>query len=134
LMNQNRRDLLKHGAIAAGAVAVGAVGASRATAAEPEADKPQEAAAEQKLMVAACGLSCSTCPLMAEKKCKGCATGKKATPEMLEMKKCPVLSCASMKKIDYCGTGCKSFTKCQKLVGRPYAKSFLEMIEKRQTS
>ena len=131
-MDRNRRELLKRGVVAAGAAAVGAVGASRANAAE--AEEPKEADSAQKTVVGACGLSCSACPLMAAKKCKGCASGKKATPQMLEKKKCPVLACASMKQIEYCGSGCKGFTKCEKLIGRPYAKSFLEKIEKRQTS
>jgi len=82
-------------------------------------------------MVGACGLACTACPLMKAGKCKGCASGTEASAEMVEKKPCPVLKCAAMKKIDYCGTGCKMFTKCPKLVGRPYTKSFLAMIDKR---
>jgi hypothetical protein len=82
-------------------------------------------------MVGACGLACAVCPLMKAGKCKGCASGTEASAEMVEKKACPVLKCAAMKKLDYCGTGCKMFTKCQKLVGRPYAESFLGMIDKR---
>jgi len=36
-----------------------------------------------------------------------------------------------MKKIDYCGTGCKMFATCPKLIGKPYDKSFLDMMAKR---
>lgn len=50
---------------------------------------------------------------------------------MVEKKPCPVLKCAAMKKIDYCGTSCKMFTKCPKLVGHPYAESYLAMVAKR---
>jgi hypothetical protein len=89
-----------------------------------------EAEAPQK-MVGACGLACTACPLMKAGKCKGCASGTGASAEMVEKKACPVLKCAAMKKIDYCGTGCKMFAKCQKLVGQPYAESFLAMIDKR---
>jgi hypothetical protein len=91
----------------------------------------ESAAADKPKMIGACGLACTTCPLLAAGKCKGCASGKEASPEMVAKKPCPVLKCAAMKKIDYCGTGCKMFTKCKKLVGQPYAESFLGMIEKR---
>jgi hypothetical protein len=81
-------------------------------------------------MIAACGLACTACPAMIAGKCKGCATGKTASEEMLKMKPCPVLQCAAMKKIDYCGS-CKMFTKCEKLVGRPYDKTFIEKLDKK---
>lgn len=82
-------------------------------------------------MIGACGLACTTCPLMKAGKCKGCASGTEASAEMVEKKPCPVLKCAAMKKIDYCGTSCKMFTKCPKLVGHPYAESYLAMVAKR---
>ena len=100
----------------------GTIGLSAMAGAAEEAPKHK---------VAACGLACTTCPLMKAGKCKGCASGTEASAEMVEKKPCPVLKCAAMKKIDYCGTGCKMFTKCPKLVGRPYDKNFLAMIEKR---
>jgi len=87
------------------------------------------AADEPMPMVAACGIACNTCPLMAAGKCKGCATGKMATEAQIEKKGCPVLKCAAMKKIDFCGTGCKMFAMCKKLVGRPYAQAFLDKIK-----
>ena len=106
----------------------------RSIAAKPEekAAKPEEKT-ETKMMVAACGMSCSACPLMAAKKCKGCAPGNKAPAEMVEMKKCPVLSCAQMKKVAYCGTGCKGFTKCEKLIDHPYSKPFMKNIADRSS-
>jgi len=112
-MDKSRRSFL-----AAGAAAVGGMAASAH-------------AQEKGAMVAACGLACSACPVMTAGKCKGCSSGKDASAEMLKMKPCPVLVCAAKKKIDYCGTGCKMFTKCKKLVGRPYAPSFLAKIDKR---
>ena len=45
-------------------------------------------------------------------------------------KPCPVLKCAAMKKIDYCGN-CKMFMECKKIVGRPYAETFIEGMKKR---
>jgi hypothetical protein len=91
------------------------------------------ARAEEKKagMVAACGLSCDACALLKAGKCKGCATGMEASEEKLKMKSCAVLSCAAMKKIDYCGTGCKMAMDCQKLIGRPYAESFIAGLKKR---
>ena len=117
-MGLSRRKMLSSGALAA----AGLVAASTVRAADEEV----------KHMVAACGISCTACPLMKDGKCKGCATGKMATAEKIEMKGCPVLKCAAMKKIDFCGTGCKMFADCPKLVGRPYDKEFLAMIKKRQ--
>jgi len=116
-MDESRRHFL-----AAGAAVVGAGVLASTGRAEEEKAKP---------MVAACGLSCMACPLMKAGKCKGCASGKEASEEMLKMKPCPVLQCAAMKKIDYCGTGCKMFTECKKLIGRPYAESYIEGLKKR---
>lgn len=115
-----RKFLAKGSSVAAIAGVFGASGVACAKAKE----KP-------KAMVGACGLSCMACPLMKAGKCKGCASGTEASAEMLKMKPCPVLQCAAKKKIDYCGTGCKMFTTCAKLIGKPYDKSFMAMIEKR---
>ena len=115
-MASSRRELLKKGtAIAAAGVAAAIVG-KEAVAAEKTGPGP----------VGACGISCGACPLMKAGKCKGCGPGTAA------MKKgCPVWKCANMKGIEYCGTGCKMFTSCKKLVGKPYAKSFLDMMATR---
>jgi len=117
-MDKSRRHFLTKGAAVVG------VGVVAACAPESSAQKPAA-------MVAACGISCTACPLMKAGKCKGCATGTGASPEMLKKKTCPVLQCAAKKKIEYCGTGCKMFTKCKKLIGQPYAKAYLEKIEKK---
>lgn len=111
----------------AGVVAGASQQAGAAAAEKPPVKKP-------KVIIAACGLACNACPLMKAKKCKGCASGKDASAAMLKMKPCPVLQCAAKKKIDYCGTGCKMFTKCKKLIGKPYDKTFMAMIEKRLTA
>ena len=116
-MEKSRRGFLVTGATVAGA----GVLATSALSAEEKATP----------MVAACGLACGVCPLMKAGKCKGCSTGKGASAEMLKKKPCPVLQCAAKKQIDYCGTGCKMFADCKKLVGRPYAESFLAKIKKR---
>jgi len=117
-MGTTRRGFIGRSAAAATA---GLLGAAAAKAAE----------AAPAVRVAACGLACTTCPLMAAGKCKGCASGKAASEEMVKAKGCPVLSCAAMKKIDYCGTGCKMFTSCAKLIGRPYDKTFIDMMKKK---
>jgi len=136
-MNHSRRSFLsKGGQIAvtgmAGVLISGCAesaddGAQENPAASPETPEPETPNA----MVAACGLSCMACPLMKAGTCKGCASGTEATPEMLEMKPCPVLQCAAMKKIDYCGTGCAKFAECTKLVGHPYAQSFMDKMKSR---
>jgi len=118
-MKSSRRRFLVTGASAVGG---GILAASTSALSAEEKAKP---------MVAACGLACNTCPLMAAGRCKGCASGRQASPAMLKMKPCPVLQCAAKKKIDYCGTGCKMFTACKKLIGRPYAASFIAGIKKR---
>ena len=122
-MKGSRRELLVGGASAA---AAGVLGASIAGC-----TKEGVTPAPAKAMIAACGLACTACPLMKAGTCKGCASGTEASAEMVEKKPCPVLKCAAMKKVDYCGTGCKMFTKCAKMVGRPYDKTFLEMIDKK---
>ena len=131
----SRRSFLTKGASMA--ATAGALGASAAMAAEKIAEEPKakpdgkKPRKKKRAMIGACGLSCKACPLLKAKKCKGCASGKEASPEMVAKKPCPVLKCAAMKKIDYCGTGCKMFTKCKKLIGKPYDKAFMAMIAKR---
>ena len=124
-MERSRRKFLvtSGSAVAAGVVGASIVGCEKAEQAPP----PKQA----KAIIGACGLACTACPLMKAGKCKGCASGTEASAEMVEKKPCPVLKCAAMKKIDYCGTGCKMFTKCAKLIGKPYDKAFMAMIDKR---
>ena len=68
--------------------------------------------------------------MMKAEKCKGCAA-KAEMAKMKEMEPCPVFACAAMKEIDYCGTGCAKFAECQKLIGHPYAQSFMDMMKSR---
>ena len=128
-MERSRRKFMVNGA---SAVAVGVVGASMAgcKSTEKTPPKPAKGKAKAKAMIGACGLACTVCPLMKAGKCKGCASGTDATPELLEMKPCPVLKCAAAKPIDYCGN-CKMFTKCAKLIGKPYDKAFMEKMAER---
>lgn len=132
-MGISRRNFLARGAsVVAGAGLVGAAVAEEKVAAGAKAEEPTKPEEQKRKMIGACGLACTTCPLMKAGKCKGCGSGKEAAAdEMLQKKPCPVLQCAMMKKIDYCGTGCKGFTKCPKLVGKPYDKNFLAMIAKK---
>lgn len=119
-MNQSRRGFLqKSGTVAATAGVIGLTGAM------------SSGAAETTPMVAACGLACNVCPLMKAGKCKGCGAANAVPAAMVAKKNCPVLNCASMKKIAYCGTDCKKFTECGKLIGRPYDKSFMGKIKSR---
>ena len=129
-MNVSRREFVCKSAPVA---ATGALGVLAGTAAQgaPAAKGEKPACEEPKAMVAACGLACIACPLMKAGTCKGCASGKEVSAEMLKKKPCPVLTCAAMKKIDYCGTGCKMFTSCAKMIGRPYAQSFMDKLKRR---
>lgn len=117
-MSNSRRRFLKDGAMlgVAGAIA----GASGLHAADAE-----------KKTGAPCGLNCKACALMAAGKCPGCAPGTQASKEMIEKKNCPVLTCANMKGFDHCGAECKGFTMCDKIVGRPYAQSYIDKIKKK---
>ena len=119
----DRRDFLHTSAKVAGAFAALSLLPSSAANAAKEKGK-----AKDKIVVGACGLSCTACPLMKEKKCKGCAPANEASAEMVKMKNCPVLTCANLKKIAYCGTGCKGFTKCAKLIDHPYSRNYLKKI------
>jgi hypothetical protein len=142
-MNQSRRSFLgQSGQIAAagmaGILAAGCAESAQQGAAPSEAEpapgtpEPETPAAEtpEPMMVAACGLACTACPLMKAEKCKGCAA-KAEMAKSKGMEPCPVFQCAAMKKIDYCGTGCMKFAECEKLIGRPYAQSFMDMMKTR---
>jgi len=113
-METSRRGFITKGVVGTATLGLTSVFAADASSATP--------------MVAACGLSCSACPLMKAGKCKGCGPGNEVTAETVAKKNCPVLSCASMKKISFCGTDCAKFAKCGKLVGKPYAKEYLDKI------
>ena len=132
-MNKMRREFLTTGAASIAAIATGmaVAGCSKEEPKEAAKDGDKPATPVAKAMVGACGLSCNACPAMKAGKCKGCASGKEASAEMVAAKPCPVLKCAAMKKIDYCGADCKMFTKCPKLIGKPYDKSFMEMMDKK---
>lgn len=112
-MQTSRRDFIAK--TVAGTATLGLTGAFAAEAATTQ-------------MVAACGISCTVCPLMKAGKCKGCGPANQVAAEVVAKKNCPVLNCASMKKIGFCGTECAMFAKCGKLVGKPYAKEYLDKI------
>ena len=132
-MNHSRRRFLGRGGQLAATGMLGALttGCTQSPQESPAPSKKEPEPETPKAMVAACGLSCMACPMMKAEKCKGCASGKEASAELLKKKPCPVLKCAAMKKIDYCGTGCTMFTECKKLIGKPYAQSFMDMMKKR---
>ena len=137
-MNRSRRGFLsKSGRIAAtGIVGVLATGCAKApeesAQATPAPNKQEPKPETPKPMVAACGLSCMACPMMKAGKCKGCAA-KAEMAKAKEMKPCPVAECAAMKKIEFCGTGCEKFAECGKLIGHPYAQSFMDMMKTRMS-
>ena len=123
-MDATRRDFLKYSKGAAAVGALAALGTHGAVAAEAKSDT--------KLLIGACGIGCSACPLMKAGKCKGCGPANAVSEETAAAKmKCPVFSCAKMKGIAYCGTDCKKFTECGKLIGRPYSSDFMTKIKTR---
>ena len=125
-MKESRRNFMRAGAgIAVVAGTLGTITSCKEKAVE------SSTSTAPKTTVGACGLSCNACPLIKEKKCTGCGPANEVSPEMVSMKNCPVLSCASMKKIAHCGTDCMKFTDCEKLIGRPYDRSFLQKIKGR---
>ena len=131
-MNHSRRSFLGRGGqlAATGMLGALATGCTQAPQASPAPSQKEPDTESPKAMVAACGLSCMACPMMKAEKCKGCAA-KAEMAKMKEMKVCPVFECAAMKKIDYCGTGCKMFAECKKLIGHPYAQSFMDIMKNR---
>jgi len=137
-MNHSRRRFLGRGGQLAATGMLGVL-ATGCTQSPPESAKASPAPSREepepetpKAMVAACGLSCMACPMMKAEKCKGCAA-KAEMAKMKEMEPCPVFECAAMKKIDYCGTGCEKFAECEKLIGHPYAQSFMDMMKSRMS-
>ena len=139
-MNRSRRGFLGKGGqfAATGMLGLWATGCTQSPLESAEesagvslapSEKPPEPETP-KAMVAACGLSCMACPMMKAEKCKGCAA-KAEMAKMKEMEPCPVFECAAMKEIDYCGTGCKKFAECAKLIGHPYAQSYMDMMKTR---
>jgi len=119
-MEESRRNFVKKGA--------GFVAATATLGMLSSCEKKTEASSK---MVGACGICCSTCPLMKAGKCKGCGPADAVSAEMVAKKNCPVLNCASMKKIKYCGTDCKKFAECGKLIGKPYDKAYMDKIKAR---
>ena len=79
-------------------------------------EKPTSIAKTPKAIVGACGLSCNACTQMKDGKCKGCGAGDSVSAEMVKMKNCSILNCASMKRISYCRTDCMKFADCKKLM------------------
>ncbi len=127
-MKESRRNFMKTGAGAA--VTAGTLGMlSSCNKEETETAAGKEE--KKTMMVGACGLSCSACPLLKNGKCKGCGPGNAVAEAMVTKKNCPVLNCASKKKIAYCGTDCAKYTECAKLIGKPFDKGFMDKLKSR---
>ena len=124
-MKESRRNFI--GKSTAAAVAVGGLGMLSSCKEKPA--NTQNNNNKPEILVGACGISCSVCPLMKAGKCKGCGPANAVSAEMVSKKNCPVLNCASMKKIEYCGTDCPKFAECGKLVGHPYHQDFMGKIK-----
>lgn len=101
--------------------------------------------------VAACGICCDVCEFYVKGICVPCAAGTNADgvrqKQDAEIKKlgmgCPILQCASEKKIAYCTRDCQDFP-CEKYrtgwaswMGPgpcPYSESWLAMFPRRRAS
>jgi hypothetical protein len=87
----------------------------------------------------ACGINCDACRLNLLGVCSSCGPGKsleaqrKMTAQVrLLGAPCPVLECASSRKIDYCLRDCEEFP-CERLRAYPFSEGFLNMQERRRS-
>lgn len=89
----------------------------------------------------ACGLNCHACGLFRQGKCSPCAAGteaqaqKKLTAQIkLLGGPCPILQCATERKISYCSADCQAFP-CRRFMTGPYplSQGYLEMQLRRRS-
>lgn len=86
----------------------------------------------------ACGINCDACRLNLMRVCSSCGPGKslEARKKMAAQVRilgapCPILECASGRKIDYCLRDCDEFP-CGRLGAYPFSEGFLNMQERRR--
>ena len=88
------------------------------------------------MKVGACGIACEVCGFLAKGACGGCVPGDdEGASLVLETQKeqfglaCPVLECASSRKVPYCLKDCDDFP-CELLYrGFPYGKAWLNLFK-----
>ena len=88
------------------------------------------------MKIGACGIACEVCGLYAKGTCGGCTHGDDGDASLvLETQKekfgmvCPVLECASSRKVGHCLKDCDVFP-CDLLgQGYPYGKAWLSMFK-----
>lgn len=87
----------------------------------------------------ACGINCDACRLNFMRVCSSCGPGKslEARKKMAAQVRilgapCPILECASGRKIDYCLRDCDEFP-CERLGAYPFSEGFLKMQERRRS-
>ena len=89
------------------------------------------------MKIGACGIACEVCGFLANGVCGGYVSGDdESTSLVLETQKkkfgmvCPVLECASRRKVGHCLKDCDEFP-CELLSrGYPYGKAWLSMFKK----
>ena len=89
------------------------------------------------MKIGACGIACELCHLFAKGACSGCTpSNDEKAPLVVETQKkkfgmvCPVLECASTRKVGHCLKDCDEFP-CDLLYrGYPYGKVWLNMFKK----
>jgi hypothetical protein len=88
------------------------------------------------MKIGACGIACEVCGLYAKDACSGCTHGDDENVSLVlgTQKKrfgmvCPVLECASGRKVGHCLKDCDIFP-CDLLgQGYPYGKAWLSMFK-----
>jgi len=89
------------------------------------------------MKIGACGIACDVCGHLAKGMCEGCVAGNDegALMKANAQKKqfgfcCPVLECASSRKVGHCLKDCDKFP-CELLYrGFPYSKGFLDIFKR----
>ena len=89
------------------------------------------------MKIGACGIACELCGLFAKGVCGGCTHGDdENAPVVLETQKkqfgmvCPVLECASSRKVGHCLKDCGEFPCDVLYQGFPYGKAWLNVFKK----
>ena len=88
------------------------------------------------MKIGACGIACEVCGFLAKGVCGGCVPGDdEGASLVLETQKkqfglaCPVLECASSRKVSHCLKDCDEFP-CELLYrGFPFGKTWLNLFK-----
>ena len=89
------------------------------------------------MKIGACGIACEVCGFFTKGACQGCVPGDdEGASKVLDTQKkkfgfaCPVLECASSRKVGYCLKDCDEFPCDVLYQGFPYGKAFLNLFKR----